>query len=194
MPQINFANKPNFLRPELLKHGQIPMPLSGMAPRIVLSEKWWLATRRSAYAANNYCCWACGATDALEAHEAYDIDYVKYRMTYVETVALCTSCHNFIHIGLTRRRVAKAEFKRIVLHGHKILKNAKLKANWGLSRHLMDLELWMFKVIRNTEPEPSLPPIRWDSWRLVVFDVEYPPRFKSEVEADNFYRTRSLNE
>lgn len=189
MPQIDFAgNKPKFVRPELLCHGQIPAPMAGVAPRVVLGKDWWDVERRKAYAANNFCCWACGNADSgLEAHEVYDIDYMHATMTFVETTALCVPCHSFIHLGYTRRVSTEAEFKKVAQRGFRLLKKAKLKANWGAAEVLPD-ELWTLMLRLQIDAKPNLGLYRWASWRLIIAGDKYPPKFRNEREADKFYK------
>lgn len=195
MPHIDFTavDTPRFTRPELLRHHTIPRPLFGLTPRHILGQEWWDTTRRAAYEANNMRCWACGGPGPLEAHEAYDMDFIRARMTYIETVSLCSDCHAFIHIGRTvgrfaRKEISPADAKRIVLNGHDLLKKAGLKCPWE-TRTITSKTLrwagstkWIDRVIRNTEKMPDLPEHHWLDWRLVLNDVMYPPRFKSLEE------------
>jgi len=190
MPQIDFTSKPNFVRPELLQHGQIPRPLAGVAPRIVLGQDWWDIERKKAYEANKYCCWACGEEAALEAHEAYTIDYMKLTMTFTEVVALCSKCHGFIHIGRSRIKMTEREFKALVLRGVRLLKKAKLKANWGLRAVLSDAP-WAPPLASYIMATPLMrvsPP--WNAWRLVIASDKYPPKFKNIEEASKFYEEK----
>jgi len=97
---------PLFTRPELLQHPNIPRGLAGVNPRTLIGQEWWDIERRLAYEQNNYCCWACGIhgtqdpfESRLEAHEAYEFNYPAKEARFVETVALCHSCHSFIHSG-----------------------------------------------------------------------------------------------
>jgi len=192
MPFINFdaVDLPRFTRPNLLRHHTIPRPLFGLTPRHILGQEWWDKTRRAAYEANNMRCWACGGPGPLEAHEAYDIDYFRARMTYVETVSLCSDCHAFIHIGRTiglfaRGEIKSADAKRIVLSGYKLLKGAGLKCPWEtrtITSPTLDWEgstKWIDRVMKNTERMPDFPEHRWDDYRLVLNGVYYPPRFKN---------------
>ena len=89
-------------RPELLMHPQIPPPLHGLAPRVVMGRKWWDEQRRIAYAKHDDKCHCCGIHKSkakyrkvLEAHEAYKIDWTAGRAELEEIVALCHSCHPF---------------------------------------------------------------------------------------------------
>jgi hypothetical protein len=102
------------LQPELLLLETLPPTLASFSPREILGEKWWDKERKAAYAIQEDRCWACGThkTDKwcscgdhyayktyLEAHENYTIDWVNRRVTFHGVVALCHSCHNFIHNG-----------------------------------------------------------------------------------------------
>lgn len=152
-----------FPTPELLLHPNIPKPLHGCAPRVVKGSKWWDEKRRDAYARHQDRCWACGVhksqqkgkTKWLEAHECYEIDYVRGRMELVEVAALCHYCHNFIHSGrlniLEREgEVSHAEAELIREHGRNLIK--------GL-----------------TKPPPPLLMAKWSRWRMVVDGKEYGP-------------------
>lgn len=192
MPEIDFAavDKPRFTRPQLLSHHTIPPPLFGTAPRYYLGQEWWDKTRRTAYEANNMRCWACGGPGPLEAHEAYDIDYYKARMTYVETVALCNDCHSFIHIGRTIGQFAQGNLtsrnvQRIVWNGYQLLKSVGLPCPW--ETHVIESprlpwkgsKKWIKEVLDAIEPSKFYPSHSWESWRMVVFGQHYPPRYSS---------------
>lgn len=190
MPYIDLKVEPLFRRPELLQHGQIPRPMAQVAPRNIMGQEWWDVKRREAYAANNFCCFACGANEMLDAHEAYDIDYAKGLMTFVEIVALCQTCHAFIHAGLTKLKQTPAEFKRVTLHGHRILKKNKLRAHWTLRTVLTLTDLWAWPVIENIGPTPSSYQSKWYMWRMVFDGNKYPPKFANSTAADAFFESK----
>ena len=159
-------------RPEVLLQNNTVKPLHRVVPRIILGREWWDQTRQAAYEATNFHCIACGVPKRLakwhqwlEGHEVYRINYRKGRMTYIETVALCHSCHNFIHDGRLRALVDKAEitwekYNSIMNHGMAVLEEAKLM-----------------------KPRPYKGPIaRWEDWRLALFGKEYPPVFANYKE------------
>lgn len=156
-------------RPELLLLPQIPKPLHGVAPRVVLGRKWWDKTRQESYRKAWFHCLGCGVHKHeaklhkwLEAHEVYDTNYTIGRMYYLETVPLCHLCHNYIHQGrlqalLDKRQITQSRFSMVIQHGERVLSRS------GLVR-----------------PKPYEGPMaEWSTWRLVVGRKMYKPLFKS---------------
>lgn len=168
------------LRPEILLCGNIPKPLHGVAPRVVLGDKWWEKTRQEAYRSTDYHCIACGVpkhlakgSPHLDAHEVYVIDYVAGRMTYLETVPVCPYCHQYIHSGrslalLEQGILPHRTYAAIRWHGDRILRKAGLTPA--------------------AEYEGPFPP--WKNWRLVINGVEYKPKYKSELAWSLAFRCR----
>ncbi len=165
-------------RPEVLLCPQVPKPMHGLAPRMLLGKEWWDRTRRAAYASTGFHCVACGVHKSearehrwLEGHELYETDYLAGRMTYVETVPLCHFCHSFIHSGRLEMLVrAGKETHRKLLevrrHGLDVLADAKL---------LKDLPY-------------QGPCAEWGSWRLVLDGKEHPPIHATFEEWLAFYQ------
>lgn len=165
-------------RPEVLCCLPLPVPMHGMAPRVVLGEDWWNAVRFAAYKSTRYHCIACGVLrfgtdwcDHLEGHEIYDIDYLVGRMVYKETVPLCTRCHRFIHIGYLNVQYEQGvitldEVHEVMNHGSAVLKKAGLKK----------------------PTQYSGPTVEWSEWRLVIGEDEYPPLYKSFAEYKERFR------
>lgn len=161
-------------RPELLLDQRIPLPMYGMAPRIVLGQSWWNKERRAAYKSTNYHCLACGihknvakSRQWMEGHERYKIQWYRGLMIYRETVPLCHYCHNYIHQGrlqwlLDTGKVHHQKYAAIIQHGDSVIRRA------GLTKSHSTLDL--SKVAK------------WEDWRLVVDGVEYPPLYRSEEE------------
>ncbi len=157
-------------RPEVLLCPNIPKPMHGVAPRVVLGSVWWDNERQAAYRSTDYHCIACGIPKLLaeyhqwlEGHELYKINYKKGLMTYVETVPLCHFCHNFIHSGrlealLEAGQIHHAKYRSIIQHGDRILKQAGLKR----------LEAY------------AGPFAEWGRWRLQIGKKKYPPLYKTE--------------
>lgn len=192
-------------RPELLTHPNIPKPLHGLAPREILGREWWDQERRKAYAKHGHHCWACGIhkQDAryhrwLEAHESYDINYLAGRMEMTEIVALCHSCHNFIHTGRMTALWQRGLFDtrkatHILQHGFKILKTA------GLSPFYISAELYAqilqaqrhplaeeaFKraaILKEKFDDQTGPVAPWQQWHLNLLGSSHPTRFQNEQE------------
>ena len=178
MPPIGSIKnaKPKFIMPELILHPNIPKPLHGLNPRVVLGKEWWDEQRSIAYEQNNYCCWACGISKYnakyhkwLEAHEFYDYDYENGEAKLVKIVALCHSCHNYIHSGrmqmlLQEGKMSKEMYDDILAHGDKIIVDNNLK----------------------------FPPIpkkvaKWSDWHIIIEGKSYYTKFRDIEDWANFY-------
>jgi hypothetical protein len=168
------------VRPGVLNHPNIPLPLHGLAPRIIKGATWWRQTREAAFKRTHYHCVACGVYKMnarlhkwLEGHELYQVDYLLGRSTYIETVPLCHCCHNYIHSGRMRAMVSKGKLSHqrytvIIQHGDAVLSQAG---------------------IRKEEPYPG-PFADWKDWRLVLDGVEYEPRFKTPRELEEYHDSK----
>jgi len=126
------------LKPEILTHPNIPVPLHGINPRNIKGEAWWDKTRNEAKKRTGNCCSACGVQAIrakrfkyLEGHEFFDIDYMTGRCEVISIEPLCHYCHNFIHSGrlsmIMGTGKTKKEVKAILEHGFKILSDNKLQ-------------------------------------------------------------------
>lgn len=176
---INLNMKPKFTRPELLFHPPIPPAMHGLNPRTIMGQDEWDKVRLEVYDVNNDCCWACGVHRSvakgkkwLEAHEMYDIDYKKGRVTLREIVALCHYCHNYIHRNRLRALVdaRKSSFKKltaVLLHGQDILRKNRVKPWFNMRK--------IEREMRNSK-------VKWEDWRLIWDGKAYGSRFKNELE------------
>lgn len=173
------AGCPVPLRPELLLHPQIPKPMAGVAPRVVLGQEWWDEQRKAAYAYTQYHCLACGVHQSfaqdrkhLEAHECYRIHYAAGRMEFVEVVALCHFCHCAIHSGrlsmmLGRGDVSGDFVRRVERHKSQMLARISPEAmDRALRQHT-------HAALGRNGMAP------WETWRLVIGDKLFPPKFSS---------------
>ena len=170
----------NFIHPELLTHPNIPKPLHGLNPRSILGNEWWDYQRKVTYAKNNYCCWACGVHKSIakyhpwiEAHETYKYDFEKGEAKLIEIVALCHSCHNYIHDGRMQMMVQSGEmgedkFLDIKRHGDKIIDMNDLFAQKYANSH-------PFKVAD------------WNKWHIIIGNKSYYSKFKDFGEWKDFY-------
>lgn len=172
IPERNLL--PYYTRPQILLDNHIPKPLHGLNPRTLLGKEWWDKIRTQVYKQNNYCCWACGIhkTQAkyyqrLEAHESYEIDYKLARMTLKEVVALCHSCHNYIHKGrlkslLDKQKITRSKFDYIINRGDKL---TRLLEKPVRTRVFTD----------------------WSKWHLMINGFKFYSRFKNEKEWEKHY-------
>jgi len=192
--------------PEILSHPNIPKPLHGVNPRTVLGREWWDIHRREAYTKYDYHCWACGyhksevplRKNILEAHEAYDIDYMTGTVTLKEIVAVCHCCHSFIHSNRTwilysEDELTADEAMFVYQRGHDILDEAKLQAFYTTEyyyRHLVlgcphDIiipQLYMEGYMTSEMPFAS-----WEKWKLIIENQEHYSLFKNEQEHNEYY-------
>lgn len=158
--------------PRALLHPQLPKPLHGVAPRVILGDKWWDRERKEAYKSTGFRCKACGVHKLqakyhkwLEGHEQYEIDYLLGISKYIGTIPLCHYCHNYIHQGrlqalLDQGKVSHQKFTAVIQHGETILRAAKL----------------------SVERPYTGPTVDWNSWRLQLFGKSYAPIYKSFEE------------
>lgn len=170
------------LRPEILSQPNIPVPLHGMAPRVVFGESWWNMKRQAAYQSNNNCCIACGRpamlteTHRLEAHEMWEFDYENGIGTVIDIVPLCHYCHNFIHSGRLSMILGEEktfeEVQAILTHGFKILDYHNLKVfpfTFSLARQ-MDVD-----TLRVTPYELQLK-MKMSDWEMHYNGKVYHPK------------------
>jgi hypothetical protein len=170
-------------KPELLTLPNIPKPLHGLNPRTVLGSKWWNVERRKAYQSTNNHCEACGVhkleqkgRQILEGHEVYFTDYEQGTCTYLRTAPLCPPCHQYIHDGrllwlLQTGQITHQRYTFIIKRGDGILNEA------GLSRPSLRLrDRYVIKLQQNGKLA------RWDTWKLVIGEMEVPTPYKSLEE------------
>ncbi len=166
------------ISPELLLHPNIPKPLHGLTPRNIFGQEWWDIERQKAYKENDYHCWACGVPkiDAtyhqwLEAHEHYNINYKTGEVKFIRIVALCHSCHNYIHDGRMKsivgtEKLSYEKYENIIRHGEAILKASG------------------FDIFKPIYPKCN---VAWNDWYLFMEGKKYFSKFKSLSEWYQFY-------
>lgn len=193
--------KPKFLRISILAHPNIPKPLHGVNPRTIMGQKWWDFTRRTSYAKNNFCCWACGTHKTqssyrqwLEGHEFYKVDYESGRMEFIEVVALCHMCHSFIHSGrllalLRKGEVSSYKAEDVIERGMDLLEAIGLPPTTGallVKAHLEgkdERSALHEAIIRGVDLSANRETkVQWEDWRLVFNGEEHPPVFATRAE------------
>lgn len=185
------------LKPEILSHPNIPKPLHGIAPRVILGKDWWDATRQKAYKSTDYHCVACGVAKSeakkhqwLEAHEYWNINYQKGICEVVSIEPLCHYCHMFIHSGrlsmIMGEEVLYKEALEVLEHGFKILAKNKLKCfpftyEFAKAIGAKTHGVKPYKIKEN-------PNINWGDWRLILEGKEYKSNFENEEVWGAFYK------
>ncbi len=156
------------MKPEILLCPNIPKPLHGIAPRVVLGQAWWERERHICYEKAGQKCECCDTPRAnawpkpwLEAHEWYTFDYRNGLITFRKLVCLCPACHMFIHSGrleilIQTKKIPINEYMAIKDHGNAIIDKADIRY---LYQHRHDSDV-------------STP---WKNWRMVINGKEYGP-------------------
>lgn len=159
-------------RPELILHPQIPKPLHGVAPRVVMGQAWWDEVRHKCYRESGQQCACCAVFfkdvrdfPRPEAHETYSIDYKRGKATFTGVVALCHWCHMAIHVGMAAASLEHGEmspqdYEYAMAHREKWVKLA-LEAGH-----------------QYIDPGPG-EKVCWQDWRLIVGDKIFAPKHKS---------------
>jgi len=215
--KIKLEGKMPFPNPAILLHPNLPKMMHGVSPRVLLGNAWWDEHRKKAYAKHDYRCWACGIEKSqasyrrgtLEAHEYYDVNYELGRMYLKDIVALCHSCHNFIHSGrmlmiLRAGELSWSKYLDILYYGFMVLKKAGLPPNqFALMSYVdaadyADYKGWGLPAWDRTAKEKyskaeiaklSNLEVAWGDWRLVIGLNEYAPKHESFDAWKNFYST-----
>lgn len=168
--------------PRLLIAPNIPKPMHSVCPREILGRAWWDKYRKQVYASTDHHCKACGVHKYeakgekwLEAHEVYDIDYSKARMTFIKAVPLCNYCHMYIHDGRMNNlvqlgKMSHAKYAAVIQHGDAILAETHLR-----KPTLEERELMIQEKMNGNE-------LRWEDWRLILNGIEYPPVYQSYAQ------------
>ena len=118
-----------------------------------------------------------------------------------EIVALCHSCHSFIHSGrmdmlLRKGRLSEDKALEILEDGFRLLRSVDLKPPSGAAYLWLKLQGMSMKEILDTLTRKGIrPPIPepwritpWEKWHLIVGGEAHYSRFKSEKEHDEYYR------
>lgn len=184
MFEINLSTKPKFVKPEYLHFIPVPPALHSVTPRSLMPKAEWDKLRRKTYDMNNDCCWTCGVHRSeakyhqwLEAHELYDVDYRRGRMKLRVIVALCHSCHNYIHRGrlamlVNAGKCSPQKYDDIIAHGQRIMEEKRPKP-------------WFNK--KKLGKQMSKSKVKWSKWYLEFRGKKYYSPFKDELDYLRYY-------
>jgi hypothetical protein len=185
------------LYPFLLLHPNIPKPLHGLAPRVLLGDVWWQQQKTEARKRSGNCCVICGISPKeakyhqwLETHEVYNI-YSTGRVVFRTSIALCHSCHNFIHDGRMQVLVKNGKFPHekyldILNHGNRIL------SDWMGEDITFKYEFDGRVDSKYLENTPYLKWERsdceWGDYHLILYGQRYESKFKDREQWSEYYK------
>lgn len=198
--------KDDDLRP-LIAMPNIPKPLHSQAPRTLLGASTWNHMRSACYAKADNTCEICGDKPEnlrnRHAHEVYEIDYKKGTAKFVRAFCVCALDHlGCIHTGraITLYKQGNPLYpKEFLLEGaekafrtiqeyNKDHPKADLRAYATYLDYLKcdDLRKEMegliekYKIKFYQEDEKKM--AKWEDWKLIIGEREYPTPYKSYKE------------
>ena len=193
-----------FWRPDILGAPNIPKALHTVNPRSINGNYWWNKTRQVAYAKHDYCCWACGIPKQhadyhqwLEAHEDYDFNWQTGEVKLKEIVALCHSCHGFIHNGRLLSVYLKGEESSdkvldILRHGFGICERNNIQPYFGafftLNIMMGQSEEKAMINARKSGWTPQNVTAKWEDWHLNLDGMKYHSPWKDEEAWSNHWK------
>lgn len=80
----------------------VPSPLHGCAPRIIMGAAKWKLERVKCFMRADYKCEVCGrglSIKEAECHELYKVDYKNLYSKFDHYVCICKDCHKACHSG-----------------------------------------------------------------------------------------------
>lgn len=86
----------------LITMPNVPKPLHGLPPRVIMGKTTWDHVRKKCYYDAGYKCEVCGCEPPkgqLHAHELYSYDYKAGTGKFERCIAICKQDHDFIHSG-----------------------------------------------------------------------------------------------
>lgn len=187
--------KKSILKPYILSSPNIPKPLHGLTPKLLLGENWWKNEKKIAKNRTKETCSACGITKQnakiykwLELHGYYTFNNSNGILTIHSFEPLCHYCHSFIHSGLlthkyNTKRIDINRYKAILQHGIEILNKNTLDI-FGYTKLMcenMNINTYNLKsIFSNTN-------LKWSNYRLLLNNKEYKPIFKSFDDWKQYY-------
>lgn len=198
---------------KILSMPNIPKPLHGQPPRVVLGQSTWDRMRKRCYYNAGYKCEGCGCEPEkgkLHAHELYEVDYDNCTSEFVRCVALCTKCHTEpgVHTGraYTMYHQGNVLMPRLkLLEGvehifklvHEYNTERKPKSEEDLRLFATFVQYWKDKTLREDMERliekyniqfynvPNTEMTRWGEWELIIGNKEYPTKFATVDDWEN---------
>lgn len=196
----------------------VPKPcwLKGVNPRKIMGSTWWNKKRVATYEEADWHCEACGThvddvlfkkkngtVGHLEAHEMYDVDFRNGVAKFNGgVVALCHSCHSFIHADrLYRLRVAGSigvyRYKKILKRGFDLLGNSGLRPKilpmlvWKMGVEGLSAKDSIERLVADGFRNYLTPTVPVQDWVLEFSGDTYPCKYKSRQEFEDSYLGKS---
>lgn len=205
------------LRP-LIAMPNIPKPLHGVNPRILLGSGNWNKMRKACYEAANDTCEICGAKPEnlrhRHGHEVFRISYSQGIAKFVRVFCVCSLCHlACIHTGraITLWKQNNPLYPTEFLlqgaeHAFKIINEYnKDHPETDLRAYAMFLEYLKYDGLK--EPMEKLikkydmkfytevtDMVDWSDWKLLIGDNEYPTPYQNEKDWEEAMKERSKND
>lgn len=194
------------LRP-LIAMPNLPKPIHGLAPRTLLGSSTWDHMRKLCYFSADNTCEICGEKPEnlrhRHAHEVYSIDYEKGEARFVRAFCICALDHlACIHTGRAitlykhNNPLYPKEFLlegveksfRIISEYNRDHPDADLRAYSTFLDYLKceDLKEPVENLIKKYDmkfyAEDPKKIAKWDKWKLIIGDEEYPTPYKSKAD------------
>ena len=192
----------------LITMPNIPKPLHGVAPRVVLGNVWWNRARNVCYLAAQDTCEICGAKPEEKrnrhAHELYKVNWRLGETEFIRPVCVCYNCHCLcIHTGraITLYKKNNPIFPADTLlagaeHAFTIISSynadhadrppIRAYGTWLEYLRQPDLEKPMRELIDKYGikfyVENPKRMAKWGEWRLKIGEKYYPTPYANEKE------------
>lgn len=190
----------------LITMPNVPKPLHGIPPRVIMGKSTWDHVRKKCYFDAGYKCEVCGCEPPkgqLHAHELYSYDYTTGTGTFERCIAICKKDHDFIHSGrlITLYKQGNLLYPKeyvlnVVEKGFKLVydyncthRNKKpLRVYSTFLEYLKvpslkdEMEALIDKYeIKFYDDQPS-ESLGWSDWKLMIGPNEYPTPYANEAE------------
>jgi hypothetical protein len=122
---------------KILAQPLLPYTLHGVNPRTIMGQTSWNKIKKVKQKEADHHCQICDRYvahvigDYLECHEVYEIDEEKYEFKLIDIVAICNTCHSFIHFGRTtilynEGKITEDRYYEIYDKGQQLLQSQNL--------------------------------------------------------------------
>lgn len=122
---------------KILAQPILPYSLHGVNPRTIMGNAAWNKMKIAKRSEANHHCQICDRYvphvkgDWLECHEVYEIDEENLEFRLIDIVAICNTCHGYVHLGLTgllysQGKITEERYWEIIEHGDKLMRSQLL--------------------------------------------------------------------